>query len=286
MAPVTAPGLPLWSDYTRFARRHAWLIAACMLAGSLIGLVWAVQQTSTYSATASIALSPVPKYIVPSTTELVAPEVTIDTDAQFLQSPQVLTAVGDALGIDPEAASERLGVTASANSHVLHVTVHGESPERVAEAANAAVAALIDVRREELGAMQQSQLSQLRLYIAYQERALAREQARRVIITDTDSLFNQILQLRTGLDELEEAQAEPARIVQPATPPKKTDYANSEVPVFSGMMLGLLIACGAGALLDRLPQLTGAASFSHRLARTPLRPLRLPPTTPEESHVV
>ncbi len=93
--PVTTPpGLPLWSDYTRFVRRHALLIAGFMLAGILIGFVWSLQQPSTYSATASIALTPVPKYVAPSTTDLVAPEVTIDTDAQLLQSPEVLGAVG------------------------------------------------------------------------------------------------------------------------------------------------------------------------------------------------
>jgi uncharacterized protein involved in exopolysaccharide biosynthesis len=287
MAPVTTPpGLPLWSDYTRFGRRHALLIAGFMLAGILIGFVWALQQPSTYSATASIALTPVPKYIAPSTTDLVAPEVTIDTDAQLLQSPEVLGAVGDALGVDQEVASDRISVTASANSHVLHVTVTGASAQRAAAAANAAVAALADKRGEVLGSLQQSQLSMLRLLISTQERELAKDQAMRVIFPFSDDLFLQIQQLRTELDELEEAAAQPTRVVAPATPPVKPDYANTEVPVVSGMMLGFLAACIVGAVLDRLPQLTGAAAFAHRLSHTPFRPLTLPTNTHEDRHVV
>jgi uncharacterized protein involved in exopolysaccharide biosynthesis len=287
MAPVNAPpGLPLWSDYTRFARRHALLIAGFMLAGILIGFVWALQQPSTYSATASVALTPVPKYLVPSTTELVAPEVTVDTDAQLLQSPEVLGAVGEALGVDQDVASEHLSVTASANSHVLHVTVQAATPQRAAAAANAAVAALVGVRRNVLGSLQESQLGQLRLLISTQERAFTKEQAKRVIFPDTDDLWGQILLLRSELDELEEATAQPARVVAPAVPPVKPDYANTEVGIVSGMMLGLLAACALGATLDRVPELTGAASSAHRLAHRTFRPLTLPTNTHEDRHVV
>ena len=60
--------------------------------------------------------------------------------------------------------SERLSVTASPNSHVLHVTVKASPPSRAADAANAAVAAFVDVRRDALGALRSDQLSQLRLH--------------------------------------------------------------------------------------------------------------------------
>ena len=60
--------------------------ARCVV-GLLAGFAWSLQQPSTYSATTSVALTPVPKYVTPSTTELVPPEVTIDTDAQLLRQP-------------------------------------------------------------------------------------------------------------------------------------------------------------------------------------------------------
>ena len=230
MAPVTTPpGLPLWSDYTRFARRHALLIAGFMLAGILIGFVWSLPQPSTYSATASIALAPVPKYIAPSTTDLVPPEVTIDTDAQLLQSPEVLGAVGDALGVDREVATERISVTASPNSHVLHVTVTAPLRSARPPAANAAVAALA-ARGEVLGSAP-SQLRILRLLISTQERELAKDQAARVILPFSDDLFLQIQQLRTELDELEEARpSRPAwspRRRRPSSPTTRTPRSRS-----------------------------------------------------------
>ena len=56
--------------------------------GLLAGIAWSMQQPSTFSATTSVALAPVPKYVTPSTTELVAPEVTIDTDAPAAPEPE------------------------------------------------------------------------------------------------------------------------------------------------------------------------------------------------------
>ena len=253
MADMTQPqGLPLWSDFTRFARRHALAIVTLMVAGLVAGFAWSLQQPSTYSATTSVYLTPVPKYVTPSTLELVAAEVTIDTDAQLLRSPEVLTDVADVLGTTPEQAFERLTLTASPNTHVLHVTVTSSSPALAAEAADAAVASFIQVRRASLGALQGDQLLQLRNLIIAQENQLADEQASHLILPATDPLFADLLELRAGLDELTEAYDEPARVVQPAATPTAADYANTEVPLVSGTMLGLLGACVLGTARDRL----------------------------------
>ena len=262
---TSSPGLPLWSDYKRFARRHAVLIAALMAIGIGAGVVWAAQQPSTFSATTSIALQPVPKYVTPSTTELVAPEVTIDTDAQLLQSPEVLEAIAATLGTDPDEAVEHLSVSASPNTHVLHVTIKASAPERAAAAANAAVTALVDVRRDTLGALRQDQLRQLQLLVTTQERQLLLTQASELVIPATDDLFAEIQELRAGLDELEEARREPAIVVQPAVPATQADYANSEVPVVSGAMLGLLAGCLLGAGRDRLGLLADRPAVTRNL---------------------
>lgn len=244
-------GLPLWSDYTRFVRRHRASIGALMGLGVLAGFVWSLLQPATFSATASVALVPVPVYVSASTTELVPPEVSIDTDAQLLHSPRVLRAVGDVLGTDADAASEHLSVTASPNSYVLHVTVTAASAQLAAEAADAVGAALVVVRRHALGALRQDQLRQLRLVVGYQEQLLAQQQVRRLVIPAQDELFAQILELRASLDELEEARTQPAEVVRPAVPLAGPDYANTEVPATSGAMVGLLAGCLLGAAGDR-----------------------------------
>jgi uncharacterized protein involved in exopolysaccharide biosynthesis len=286
MADLTSrPGLPLWSDYTAFARRNARTICALMLVGLLAGFAWSMQRPSTYSATASVALTPVPKYLT-STTELVAPAVTIDTDAQLLRSPQVLGVIADSLGTSPAAAIEHLSLSASPNSSVLHVTVRSTSPELAAEAADAAVASLITLRREVLGSLGLGQLRQMQALLTLKELELAKEQARRLVIPATDELFGEVVAIRTALDELEEARREPARVVQPAQLPTTTDYANTEVPVVSGLMLGLLAGCLLGAGRDRLRALSQRAAFTRNHPHPSGRPLPVTTTLREESHHV
>lgn len=252
MAALTqGPGLPLWSDHTGFVRRHRVRIALLMSIGLLTGLAWATMQPPTYSATAAVALAQVPVYVMRSTNELVPPEVSIDTDAQLLHSPLVLGAVADALGLHEAAASDHMSVTASPNTHVLHVTVSSTSPRRAADAANAGVTALIDVRRQALGSLRLDELRQLRLLVSSQERELDQDQSTRLVILANDELFASVLELRTSLDELEEARRQPAEIISSALPPAAPDHPNTEVPVTSGAMLGLLAGCLMGMVRDR-----------------------------------
>ena len=251
MADVTTPaGLPLWSDHTAFVRRHALWILVLMTVGLGTGFAWSLQTPSTFSATTTVALTPVPKYVTPSTTELVATEVTIDTDAQLLQSPAVLEPVAAALGTTTAVAAERLSVTASSNSHVLHVTVKSRSRDLAATASQAAVDALLAVRGEVLGALRDDQLNRLQTLVSAQEELLAKEQGKSMLLPATDELFQQVLELRRGLDELEDARAETGVVLQPALPPSRANYSNAEVPMVSGAMLGLLCACAIGALRD------------------------------------
>ena len=257
------PGLPLWSDYPRFVRRHRASIGALMGLGLLAGFGWSLLQPSTFSATASVALVPVPVYVTGSTSELAPPEVSIDTDAQLLHSPRVLSAVGDALGTDQDAASEHLSVTASPNSYILHVTVTAPSAQLAAKAADAAGAAFVDVRRNALGAIGDDQLRQLRLLVSVREDQLVDEQAGGLVIPAYNELFAQLLELRASLDELEEARRAPAEVVRPAVPPGNANHANTEVPMTSGAMVGLLGGCLLGAGRDRA-RLRGHQSASPR----------------------
>jgi len=249
---LTEPrGLPLWSDYPAFVRRRYRPIALLTALGLLVGIALFWTRPVTYSATASAVLTPVPKYLTPSTTTLVPPPVTIDTDAQLLHSPQVLRAVAGAVGGSIDAADDHLSVTASPNSDVLHVSVWAHSPGAAAAAANAAVAALSGVRRSSLGPLRLAQVRELRMLIDYQEQALAKEQAQQVVVPAYGGLAADVLQLRTDLLDLEAARAHPLDVIDAAAPPRHSDYPNAEVPIVSGAMVGLLCGCLAGAAQDR-----------------------------------
>jgi hypothetical protein len=244
-------GLPLLSDYSAFVRRHRLVIALLTGIGLLGGLAWATTRPASFSATTSIVLVPVPVYVTPATAGLLPPEVSIDTDAQLLQSPRVLSALANALGTDPSEALEHVTVTASPNSHVLHVTVSAASPESAATAADAAAASFVEVRRDALGSLASDQLRQMRLFITGQEELLAREQTRRLVIAGQDDLFAEILELRAGLEELEQARSQPAQVVRNALPATSADHANAEVPITSAAMVGLLGGVLLGVGRDR-----------------------------------
>lgn len=259
MAALTAPrGLPLWSDHLRFMRRHRAWIGGLMGLGLLLGYAWSLTQPASFSASASVALVPVPMYVTSSTTEVLPPAVSIDTDAQLLQSPRVLGAIADVLGTDEATAGRRLAISASPNSHVLNVAVSAGSPAKAAAAANAAISAFVQVRRHALGALKQDQLSQLRLLIADQERLLSKT----MVVDATSIVFTQVLDLQTRLQELEDARSQPAEIVSPAVAPRRASHANTEVPAVSGAMLGLLLGWLLGATRD----LTAAARIRVRAA--------------------
>ena len=183
---TTPPGLPLLSDHARFAGRHRTVIGMLMVVGLLLGLAWSMTQSVTFSSTASVSLAPVPKYVLPTGVGLAPPAVSIDTDAQLLNSPEVLESVALAIGTRASTAMEHLSVTASPNSHVLHVTVTAESAAAATAAANAAAAALVRVRRDALGALRLDQLRLLRLWTAGQEDLLAQSQSTRAVILATD----------------------------------------------------------------------------------------------------
>ena len=276
--------LPLWSDYTGFARRHARSIVLLMVAGLMTGFAWSVQQPATFSATTSVALAPVPKYLTSSIVDIAAPEVTIDTDAQLLQSPQVLGAVGDILGTSAAEARTRLSMTASPNSHVLHVTVRSSSPDLAAAASASAVASFTGVRRNALGALRHDQLRQLRQLLVAQEELLAREQSKRLVIPATDQLFTEVLGLQDALDELLLARSKPAEVVRAADPPTRADYSNTEVPAVSGAMLGLLGACLLGAGRDRRQHLRSRPAPAPHSSRLSSRSWPVTITLREDAH--
>jgi hypothetical protein len=249
--PSAGVGLPRLAEYPTFVRRQWVLLTLFVVGGLLAGMGWSASQPGTYTATASVVLAPVPVYVLPATAGLLPPEVSIDTDAQLLQSPEVLAAIGMVTGERTRDVHERLSVTAAPHSHVLHLHVSSASASSAARAADAAAAALVEVRRRALGALTHGQLRQLRLYVVSQEALLAREQAKRLVVPGLDDLFSQVEELRAGLRELEEARRTPAQVIGQADVPTSPDHANTEVPTTSGAMLGLLAGWLVGSVRDR-----------------------------------
>ncbi len=102
---------------------------------------------------------------------------------------EVLGAVADVLGVDTGAARDSLSVTASPNSHVLHVTVTAPSAPAAAEAANAAAAALVARPPQRPRLPPRRPAPPAAALVTGQEDLLAQEQRDRLVIPATDELF-------------------------------------------------------------------------------------------------
>ena len=87
-------------------------------------------------------------------------------------------------------------------------------------------------------------------------------------------MFAEVQELKAGLEELEEARRTPAQVVRPAAKPTRPEHSNAEVPIISGLMLGLVCGCLLGAGRDRMrPRSAYPAHASPRpLSRSGLEP--------------
>ena len=169
-------------------------------------------------------------------------------------SPRCSGPSAEALGTDPRPGrSSTCSVTASPNSHVLHVTVSGRLPARGGHCRRRRGGG---VRRRAPRRARRARGRPAPPAAALRHRtggaAGPGADAAGSSSPRSDELFAELLELRAGLEELEEAR-EPARARWSSPPdrPASADYANAEVPMTSGAMLGLLAGCAPGAARDR-----------------------------------
>lgn len=236
--------------YTRFARRYAVLLVSCMCGGLLAGLGWALLQPPSYSATASVILSPVPSYVSVATSGRLPRQVTIDSDAQLVRDPTVLGAVAMAVGGDADDVEERIRVTAAPLTQVLLITFTTDSPAEAAAGATAAANSFIGVRQESLGALQEDQIGRLEYRMTELQARLDSQGEQSPVVLSDDPLVSQIAELSQRYADLERIRTSSAEVSRTATPPSAPDPTNDEVPLTSGVMGGLLAGCVIGAARD------------------------------------
>ena len=245
------------------------LIGALMGIGLLAGFAWSLLQPSTFSATASIALVPVPKL-----------RHAVDHRARPARGhhrhrrPAAAQPAGAGCrrrrarhGPGRGRASD-LSVTASPNSHVLHVTVTAvlrRSAPPTPPTPRSPRSSTSGATRS--GRSASDQLRQLRLLVSRpRSEQLAKQQTEAARHPGDRRPVRPDPQLRASLDELEEARRAARRGRRARAAPRRArDYANTEVPMVSGAMLGLLAGCLLGAGRDRLGCSRSAPAFAHEL---------------------
>ena len=266
-----AAAAPTWGQYLAFLRRHATFLLLGPALGLAAGSAWAVSQPVTYSATTTLVAHSVEGYV--SADGRTRPErVTIDSDAQLVHHSQVHAAVARVVGDSRQVVGERLSVSAVPLSRVLRITYTADTPAAASEGADAAAGTFLRVREAALLALDPAQTDRLGRRLRAVETSLVRQNRVNSVIDVDDPLLEQLSVLRGRLMEIELVRLQPAEVLNRAGRPSAADSADNEVPLISGVMMGLLVACVAGSLLDGLR--SGAQTRGSPMSSRRVGPLR------------
>ncbi len=251
---------PTVGGYLGMLRAHRRLIAVFMVLGLIGGAAWPALHGTPSTATLSVLVPPEPTYVAKA-----SHPVTIDTEAQFANSTSVSDAILDAVSHDAKIDPDRLEVTATPNTRILHLTYSAANPKSATSAVTAAANALLQLRARNMQARQAAVLKALRL------RADALDKAIKTVDTSGVSLKSSTKELnlfgkaellrRTNQELLSEAGQVGSQIAQATSIPLDVghlvrpatvtlDTGRWLVALASGMMLGLLVALLTSLLRD------------------------------------
>ncbi len=141
------PPAALLSSYGGLVRRHAASLAALAILGAMAGAVFQAGRETPSVATQSILLPSV------QSASGAEPPVTVDTDAQLITSDPVLSAVAKVAptGLSRAEIADRLTISATPNTRILHVAFAASSPSRAIAGVEAATTAFLNLRSELTG---------------------------------------------------------------------------------------------------------------------------------------
>lgn len=243
---ATRTPLPRLEDYTAFVRRYLALLCIGMLTGAGVGLVIVLQQQPVYTATARVLLAPLPAHAETTAVDDVTPTlVTIDTDAQLVNSASVVDAVATATGLPEAEVRSALTVTAEPLTQVLRISFVATHAERAAEGAEAAAQQLLVARGNVLTGTGQ-QVSALRDSITTLRREIQQAETGPMKTPLRVELAEQL----ATLSDVLAGSADTGRVMNHASVPREAHVPNPEVTVASGAMVGLLLAVALGAVYD------------------------------------
>jgi hypothetical protein len=212
-------------------RAGARVVAATVAVGALAGAGLGLLRPAPYTATAEVLLQDPPGALSERGLRDVAlpPDTTIDTEANLVVAEASLRRV---LATDDAHEVARLrrsiSITAPPNTQILDITVHAPTPRQAAQRAAAVASSYIETRRDYLVERQEDALAAL-------TKALAA-----VDPTDeSDDVSERRELLEAALREVAQSTVVAAEVV--GAPHPKPGRGQFEVPVASGMALGLLV---------------------------------------------
>ncbi|MFG2005611.1 hypothetical protein ACGFNU_41335 [Spirillospora sp. NPDC048911] len=273
-SPPPPPDTVPLARYTRFVRRQWPIIAVCVIAGSVLGLLRTMLLVDpTYTATVVVLAPPVPLHTgLQSTTLLPAPlatpvkrrprESTMDTETQLVHSDEVLRRLSSFPGFRAgrEELTRRVAMRVPENTRVLHIMVTADTPVHARDGADIVAETYLTLRGEILGGIQQRNREGLERRRDLLRRQLASlpgdpsDLTRLTVRTRRQAIMREIGEVEKQLTQLEGTAIQPGEVVRGGSTPQVADDPGREVSPTTGAGLGLLAGVGLGMARARRPR--------------------------------
>lgn len=244
--------------YVLSTLRRRWLIILLgLLLGALAGASFAATVPDRYESTASLVVAPVISNPQTGSRE----EVNIRTEQEILGSQEVARRAAAALGLDGgESLRRDVEVAAPQGSHILRVTVRGDTPRQAAEGANALATAYLELRGEVAANATERYLQGVDERIE----ELRAEPSAPV----TDGLIERLQEERSSVTPSDQ---DPGRIIGSAVPPAEPSGPGLPITAAGGAMAGMLLGIAAAVLRERLdPRVRSADRLELAVGALPL----------------
>lgn len=224
--------------------------AACCIA---VGLLFGLTAAKTYTATASLTVSPITTN--PFSSAAVNQQINITTERAILSSGEVAALAAKDLGekVSPGTLQSNAETAAPSGSQILEVSVTLPDAQKAADQANALAKAYLQFRSEGAAEVAAGYIKQLD----------ARIKTLSDLPAPSDSQVQQLQDLLQQRTSLVLASASPGRIIGFATVPSQQSSMGVLVFMAAGSMGGLLLGISLALLRERTdPRVRTAARQS------------------------
>ncbi len=258
---IAEDGVVDFAEYLRVLARRKWLVAACVLLGLLAAFAYGRSAGTTYSSTARVFVQQT------FASEGSGPRdgINIQSQVSLATSTVVADLAREQLGTTRPASAllNQVNVVAPAKSEILNFTFTDNDRDSAQAGAQAFAQAYLQYRtnqataetaeaRERLLAQDKTltaQLSTISGTLATLVRGTAEEITARNSYVNTQ---NQLTDVRTELQGLENRTIDPGRIITPATKPAGSSGLPLPVILLAGMLIGLVFGILLAFVRDRL----------------------------------